>query len=68
MLPRSYPRMSLPPDQPPPSTSPKPKLTAEKRRARQADHLMRIRYRVMIGRELDEQGITTPAFDAAFYG
>jgi hypothetical protein len=40
---------------------PKPKLTAEERRARQADQLMRIRYRVMNGRELDERGITTPA-------
>jgi hypothetical protein len=52
---------SRPPDQPPPSTPPKPKLTAEERRARQADQLMRIRHQVVIGRDLDERGITTPA-------
>lgn len=58
--------MSLPPDSPPPS--PKPKLTAEERRARQTDQLMRIRYRMMIGRELDDRGITTPAETGAALG
>jgi hypothetical protein len=54
--------MSLFHDQPPPPTPPaKPKLTAEERRARQTDQLMRARLRVVIGRELDERGITTPA-------
>lgn len=54
--------MSLIPDPPPPALPPaKPKLTAEERRARQADQLMRIRYRVMIGRELEDRGIATPA-------
>jgi hypothetical protein len=50
--------MSLPPDQPPPT---KPKLTPEERRARQADRLTTIRLRMLIGRELDDRGITTPA-------
>jgi hypothetical protein len=54
--------MSLPLDPPgPPSPPPKPKLTAAERRARQADQLMRIRYRVMIARELEDRGIATPA-------
>jgi hypothetical protein len=55
--------MDLFPDQPPDEPKPKqkPKITAAERRARQADQLMRIRYRVMIGRELDDRGITTPA-------
>ena len=43
---------------PPPD---KPKLSVEERRARQADRLASIRLRMAIGRELDEQGITTPA-------
>ncbi len=34
-------------------------MTAEERRRRRADQLMRIRFRVMIGRELEDQGITT---------
>ena len=54
--------MSLPPDQPPPASPPeKPKLTPEERRARQADRLTTIRLRMLIGRELDDRGITTPA-------
>jgi hypothetical protein len=52
--------MNLPPDRPP-SPPEKPKLTPEERRARQADRLTTIRLRMAIGRELDEQGITTPA-------
>jgi hypothetical protein len=51
--------MSQPPDQPPPPA--KPKLSAEERRARQADRLTMIRLRMAIGRELDDRGITTPA-------
>jgi hypothetical protein len=51
-------RMSLPPDQPPPA---KPKLTPEQRRARYTDRLTTIRLRMLIGRELEERGITTPA-------
>jgi hypothetical protein len=50
--------MSLPPDPPPPA---KPKLTPEERRAREADRLKTIRLRMLIGRELDERGVTTPA-------
>jgi hypothetical protein len=42
---------------PPPD---KPKLSVEERRARQADRLASIRLRMAIGREFDEQGITTP--------
>ena len=54
--------MDLFPDQPPPTSPPaKPKLTPEERRARYADRLTTIRLRMAIGRELDEQGITTPA-------
>src|SRR3954464_12379667 len=51
----------LPPDQSPPSAPAKPKLTPEERRARQADRLTTIRLRMLIGRELDDRGITTPA-------
>ncbi len=36
-------------------------MSAEERRARQADRLITIRLRMLIGRELDERGITTPA-------
>jgi hypothetical protein len=54
--------MSLFPDQPPPASPPeKPKLTPEERRARSADRLTTIRLRMLIFRELDERGITTPA-------
>jgi hypothetical protein len=50
--------MNLPPDQPSPG---KPKLTSEERRARHADRLTTIRLRMLIGRELEDRGITTPA-------
>jgi hypothetical protein len=50
--------MTLPPDQPPPE---KPKLTPEERRARYTDRLTTICLRMLIFRELDERGITTPA-------
>ena len=49
--------MSLPPDQPP---SPKPKLSSEERRVRQADRLKTIRLRMAIFRALDEREITDP--------
>ena len=53
--------MSLFPDQPPPPSPPaKPKLSAEERRARQADRLKTIRLRMTIGRELEDRGITDP--------
>src|SRR3982751_3672880 len=52
--------MSLPPDQPPSLPPPNPKLSAEERRARQADRLKTIRLRMTIGRELEDQGITNP--------
>src|SRR5215210_3076966 len=53
--------MSLFPDQPPPPSPPaKPKLSAEERRARQADRLKTIRLRMAIGRELEDRGITDP--------
>jgi hypothetical protein len=59
--------MSLLPDQPssPPA---KPKLSAEERRAREADRLKTIRLRVTIGRELDDRGITTPTAIGAALG
>jgi len=54
--------MSLPPDLPPPASPPaKPKLTPEERRARHADRLTTIRLRMLIGRELEDRGIITPA-------
>jgi hypothetical protein len=61
-LPTAYrPSMSPPPDQPPPPAPAKPKLTAEERRTRQGDRLTTIRLRMLIGRELDDRGITSPA-------
>ena len=60
--------MNLPPDQSPPSAPAKPKLTPEERRARQADRLVTIRLRMLIGRELDERGITAPADIGAALG
>jgi hypothetical protein len=50
--------MNLPPDRPSPD---KPKLTSEERRARHADRLTTIRLRMLIGRELEDRDITTPA-------
>ena len=58
--------MSLPPDKPPPPS--KPKISAQERRARQADRLASIRLRMAIGRELDERGITTPAAIGEAFG
>jgi hypothetical protein len=61
--------MSLFPDQPPPVSPPeKPKMSAEERRARQADRLTTIRLRMAIGRELDDRDITTPAAIGAALG
>ena len=61
--------MSLFPDQPPPASPPaKPKLTPEERRARQADRLVIIRLRMLIGHELDDRNITTPAEIGAVLG
>ena len=54
--------MSTHPDQPPPASPPeKPKMSAKERRVRQADRLTTIRLRMLIGRKLEDQGITTPA-------
>jgi hypothetical protein len=47
--------------QPPSSPPAKPKLSAEEHRARQVDRVKCIRPRKVIGRELDDRGITTPA-------
>jgi hypothetical protein len=61
--------MSLFPDEPPPPSPPaKPKLTAEERRARQADRLKTIRLRMAIGQALDDRGITDPAAIGAALG
>ena len=38
-----------------------PKLSADERRARLAERLQTIRLRVMIGRELEDRGLATPA-------
>ena len=45
---------------PPRSPPAKPKLSAEERRARQEDRLKTIRLRMLIGRELDDRGVTDP--------
>ena len=57
--------MSLPPDQIPLA---KPKITPEERRRRTADRLTKIRLKMVIGRELNEQGITGPAEIGAAFG
>ena len=59
--------MSLFPDDPP-APPPPPKLTDEELRARQVDQLLRIRLRVMVGRELNDRNITTPAAIGAALG
>ena len=38
-----------------------PKISADERRARLAERLQTIRLRVMIGRVLEDRGLTTPA-------
>jgi len=62
--------MSLFPDdhQSPPPPPAKPKLTADERRARLADRVKGIQLRMMIGRVLDERGITDPAAIGAALG
>ena len=61
--------MSLFSDLPPPASPPaKPKITPEERRARQADRLTTIRLRMLIGRELEDRGITAPAAIGAALG
>jgi hypothetical protein len=60
--------MSLFPDLPSATPPAKPKLTSEERRARQADRLTTIRLRILIGRELEDRGITTPATIGAALG
>jgi hypothetical protein len=60
--------MSPFPDQPPPSPPAKSKLTPKERRARQADRLTTIRLRMVIGRELENRGITTPTAIGAAIG
>src|SRR4051794_34699636 len=57
--------MSPPPNNQPPA---KPKLSPEERRRRDADRLVMIRWKMAIGRELDERGITTPAEIGAVLG
>ena len=61
--------MSLFSDQPPPAAPPeKPKMSAEERRLRHEDRLKTIRLRMLIFRELDDRGITTPAAIGAALG
>src|SRR4051812_13741951 len=59
------PGMSQPPDRPSP---PKPKLSAEQQRVREADRLKSIRLQMAIGRELDDRGIIDPAKIGAALG
>jgi hypothetical protein len=61
--------MDLFPDLPPvPSPPEKPKQSAAERRLRYEDRLKTIRLRMLIFRELDERGITTPAEIGAALG
>ena len=60
--------MSTHPDQPPASPPEKPKQSAAERRLRYEDRLKTIRLRMLIFRELDERGITTPAAIGAAIG
>jgi hypothetical protein len=61
--------MDLFPDLPPVPLPPeKPKMSAEERRLRHEDRLKTIRLRMLIFRELDERGITTPAAIGATLG
>jgi hypothetical protein len=60
--------MTMFPNEPSPAPLPKSKLTAEERRVRTADRLATIRLRVLIGRALDERGITTPGAIGAALG
>ena len=66
---RPYPGMDLFSDPPPrPAPPEKPKITAEERRARDADRVVTIRLRMAIGRALEERGITTSAAIAEALG
>src|SRR6478672_1264032 len=57
------------PDLPSPAASPaKPQLTVEERRAREADRMVTIRLRMLVDRELEDRGITTPAAIGAALG
>lgn len=60
--------MSLLPDPPLGTPSPKPKLTPEERQARETDRLMSIRLRMAIDRGLEERGITDPHAIASALG
>ena len=60
--------MSVSPDHPPTLPPEKPKLTSEERRARYTDRLATIRLRMLIFRELEDRGITTPAAIGAALG
>ena len=61
--------MNLFPDLPPvPSPPEKPKQSAAERRLRYEDRLKTIRLRMLIGRELDDRGITAPAAIGAALG
>ena len=60
--------MNLPSDHRPSSPTSRPKLSAEARRARQADRLRSIRLRLAIGRALEDRGIATPAGIGAALG
>jgi hypothetical protein len=51
-----------------PEPAPKPKMTAEERRARQADRLKAIRLRMAIWRKMEDRGTTTPAQIGAAVG
>jgi hypothetical protein len=50
--------MNTPADQPPPA---RPKVTAAMRRAQADERLKTIRLRMLIGRALSDQDLTTPA-------
>jgi hypothetical protein len=61
--------VTLSPDGPPPAAaSVKPKLTAEERRAREANRLTALRLRMAIWQALDDGSITFPAGIGAAIG
>jgi hypothetical protein len=51
-----------------PSPPARPKLTVQERRSRQAEQLRKIRFRMAIGRQLEDHDITTPAAIGAALG
>ena len=56
------------PEDMPPQSPVKPKLSAQEQRRRREDRLAALRLRMAIGRELEERGVTDPAAIGAALG